>query len=799
MKIMKLYDKHAYQILLTILPTLAGLFILNTVWNLRLSEFLLSTVVLIWIILMRTLDCNKSLIVVRVVIVSLLVLLVLLVVYKIGPLIELKDKLHLVASGKLPRSELSVFELLVINFIQILIFSLPLYIIQKYKISRLIFACLLLVLLIVIATQGGMYHLYAISLALIYIFLVLAEVLIAKYVSHRKINSSRIMVYLAPLVLVYILMVTYMPVSNKPVTIHETIATGVKDTVTKWYKQIRYIFSSDKGEYGLGMMGYSEDADFGGINEGEEKVCLNVFSTSPLGQPVYLRGNWKNIYSGTGWSEDVKRTDTYYRFGEDMLDWNELLYAMYRYDGLKSMEDLVRIDNIDITYKDIETSSIFLPARSINIKSERELDFKTPENVNYGGLVGEGFSYNFSLLKLNYNSPKWEEFINKEQNYTYSSDGSSDLGPYRSAVREHMISIGLHGDFTTEDTLAKRAAYIKEEYTQLPEELPERVYNLTKKITQGCDTPLEQCKAIEKYLRTYRYTLQPKKMPEGNDLVDWFLFESKEGYCTNFATAMAVMVRTLGLPSRYDQGFVVKTGFRPNSSSEGKSTDAHAWVEVYIEGLGWMNYDPTPASGTGLNVAYRWDSKVVMQRPSNTGDGKSDQLIDMSDVYNYHELMAKENAIALEEEAQNKKLLGIIMYLMVTLVILGILLISGYIIIKIMRNTAAWKKLSTNNKLHAAMIQIFFLMDAFNLPIEDNETLHQYCNRVKRALEDEELSITEIESIYTSVRYSNKEVSTKELDKVIQFRDKQLKVLRKNRNLYSYYRIWLEYSMMTIK
>ena len=161
--------------------------------------------------------------------------------------------------------------------------------------------------------------------------------------------------------------------------------------------------------------------------------------------------------------------------------------------------------------------------------------------------------------------------------------------------------------------------------------------------------------------------------------------------------------------------------------------------------------------------------------------------------------MAKENAIALEEEAQNKKLLGIIMYLMVTLVILGILLISGYIIIKIMRNTAAWKKLSTNNKLHAAMIQIFFLMDAFNLPIEDNETLHQYCNRVKRALEDEELSITEIESIYTSVRYSNKEVSTKELDKVIQFRDKQLKVLRKNRNLYSYYRIWLEYSMMTIK
>ncbi len=799
MKIKKLYDKHAYQILLTILPTLAGLFILNTVLNLHLSEFMLSAVVLIWIILMQTLDCNKSLIVIRVVIVSLVVFLVLVVIYKINPLIELKDKLQMVASGKLPRSELSVFELLVINFVQILTITLPLYIIQKYKISRLIFACLLLVLLIVIATQGGMYHLYAIMFVLMYVFLVLSERLIAKYISHRKIDSSRIMVYLAPMVLVYILMVNYMPVSDKPVTIHETIAAGVKDTVTNWYNQIRYIFSSDKGEYGLDMMGYSEDADFGGISEGEHKVCLNLFSKTPLGQPIYLRGNWKNIYSGTGWSEEVKKTDIYYQFGEDMLDWNELLYAMYRYNGLESMEELVCIDNIDITYKDIETSSIFLPARCIDVRSDIELDFKTPENLNYGRLASNGNSYNFSVLKLNYNSPKWEEFINKEQNYTYSKDGTSDLGPYRSAVRENMISIGLHGDFTTEDTLAKRAAYIKEEYTQLPDELPERVFNLTKKITQGCDTPLEQCKAIEKYLRTYKYTLRPKKMPEGDDLVDWFLFESKEGYCANFATAMAVMVRTLGIPSRYDQGFVVKTELRPNSSSEGNSKDAHAWVEVYIEGLGWMTYDPTPTTGTGLNVAYQWDSKVAIQKPSENVDGKNDQLIDMSDVYNYYELMAKEKEIALEEEIQNKKFVSIILYLVVTLVILGILLIFGYIIVKTMRNKAEWKKLSTNNKLHAAMIQIFFLLGALDLPIEDNETLHQYCIRVKRALEDEDLFITDVESIYTSVRYSQKEVSTIELDKVIQFRDKQLKVLRKNLNLYSYYRIWLEYSILAIK
>lgn len=146
----------------------------------------------------------------------------------------------------------------------------------------------------------------------------------------------------------------------------------------------------------------------------------------------------------------------------------------------------------------------------------------------------------------------------------------------------------------------KDPSYLKELYLQLPDSLPGRVRDLAKTVTSDTSNRYEMVKAIESYLeRNYTYTLQTAIPPEGSDFVDQFLFESREGYCAHFATAMTVMLRSEGVPARY------VTGFAPGEPVEGEEhmfriaeKNAHAWVEVFFPGTGWVMFDPTPGFGT---------------------------------------------------------------------------------------------------------------------------------------------------------------------------------------------------------
>ena len=132
-------------------------------------------------------------------------------------------------------------------------------------------------------------------------------------------------------------------------------------------------------------------------------------------------------------------------------------------------------------------------------------------------------------------------------------------------------------------------------YLQLPEVDP-RVVSLAHEITTGLASDHAKAFALEKHLRThYGYTLQlPAKMPQ--DPLANFLFERKQGHCEYFASAMAVMLRSIGIPSRVVNGF---RGGEFNDLS-GKylirARDAHSWVEAYFAGEGWISFDPTPAA-----------------------------------------------------------------------------------------------------------------------------------------------------------------------------------------------------------
>ena len=132
-------------------------------------------------------------------------------------------------------------------------------------------------------------------------------------------------------------------------------------------------------------------------------------------------------------------------------------------------------------------------------------------------------------------------------------------------------------------------------YLRLPGRVDRRVTELAQQITAGAGTDYEKASAIELYLRTrYGYSLQMATTPPPDPLV-YFLFERKEGHCEYFASAMAVMLRTLGIPARIVNGFRGGEYNDLTGSYIVRGRDAHSWVEAYIPGYAWVSFDPTPA------------------------------------------------------------------------------------------------------------------------------------------------------------------------------------------------------------
>ncbi len=135
-------------------------------------------------------------------------------------------------------------------------------------------------------------------------------------------------------------------------------------------------------------------------------------------------------------------------------------------------------------------------------------------------------------------------------------------------------------------------------YLRLPP-LDPRVSGLAGQITSSATNDFDKAAAIENHLRThFAYTLQ---LPRGKvkDPIANFLFERKQGHCEYFASSMAVMLRTLGIPSRVVNGFRSDEFNDITGNYVVRAKDAHSWVEAYFPGYGWQTFDPTPGGSSG--------------------------------------------------------------------------------------------------------------------------------------------------------------------------------------------------------
>jgi transglutaminase-like putative cysteine protease len=307
------------------------------------------------------------------------------------------------------------------------------------------------------------------------------------------------------------------------------------------------------------MSGFSDDVELGQIGEIKKNstVVMRVRTGKPVGYPTLRwRGIALSAFDGKRWSSPSHDSVT---IPAGMNGWINL---MERPPEPDSSATILRYT---ILLQPVATDTMFAPANAISIR---------------GNLSGEGSNQESGARRSYLVRDATGSLFNPFHNFsTIRYEGFSIL-PGRNVPRLRAASTDYPQD-------------IRGTYLQLPK-LDPRIAELARQITERAQTPFDKTITLENYLRShYAYNLNLTGKP-GDDPLAHFLFETRSGHCEYFASAMAIMLRTLGIPTREVNGFLPGEYNDLGEDYIVRASDAHSWVEVYFPGTGWMTFDPTP-------------------------------------------------------------------------------------------------------------------------------------------------------------------------------------------------------------
>lgn len=345
-----------------------------------------------------------------------------------------------------------------------------------------------------------------------------------------------------------------------------------------------YLFFTDaRTTFSLSATGYQPlgVSQLGGPANPEDTPVMQVRTSGR----ALLRGTIKNEYDGHAWADSTS--------GRRYLYVNPRFYAL-RCDlfDQKRPSDAIRAqlpagETITVLMRADAASTLYLTQRFSALSGHDIVPYFSPASEVFGTRsLAFGDSYTFTGLRLSGDTP---------------------------GIREAVLAAAHHSD--------AYADTVRADYLALPDGVETGVYALAGQITQDAQTDFDRAAALCAYLRSaYPYTLAQNVPPVDRDFVSWFLLDERQGYCTSFATAMAVMARMVGLPARYIEGYAAV----PDSDSVARVTQqqAHAWVEIYFAGFGWLPFDPTPgtndAGGTLPSDDPEGDSPTPSPSPTAT-------------------------------------------------------------------------------------------------------------------------------------------------------------------------------------
>ncbi len=347
--------------------------------------------------------------------------------------------------------------------------------------------------------------------------------------------------------------------------------------------RIGFGFFVSHGRHGSSTVGFSERVDLGeyGLVKDNPQVVMRIeLPSGPPAVAIHLRGVSFDRYQDGHWSRtDKLQTAPLRRFGPDQ--WLLGIPPRERISPTRVKQLLAGSFEQRVYLDPLDTPVLFAAAQPVA--------FEVPQTVtaNPVELEGRGPDEVYAMERHVDSSSGRVYGVERKSGLRYTAYSSDTHAP-----PEELAKIA-DGPTVRGPELAP--------YLALPPDLPPRVAELARKLTAGVDGPYNKARVIEHHLQTkYRYTLDLKRDTRYEPVED-FLFVQRAGHCAYFASAMALMLRAVGVPTRSVNGFLAQEWNGYGHYLAVRQGDAHSWVEVWIDGAGWITFDPTPtgpASGS---------------------------------------------------------------------------------------------------------------------------------------------------------------------------------------------------------
>tara|TARA_B100000959_G_scaffold230054_1_gene245927 strand:- start:1563 stop:3689 length:2127 start_codon:yes stop_codon:yes gene_type:complete len=314
---------------------------------------------------------------------------------------------------------------------------------------------------------------------------------------------------------------------------------------------------------GSPISGFSNEVELGDIGriKLDQSVVMRIETFQGEkklipGNDVYWRGIALDHYDGRRWSNTFLKKQKVRKSGRSNFEID---------DAKKSSEILKQV----IYLEPMDSNVIFSTGRPLNLDAPFQWI---------------GMDYNNSLYRSGHPYGRVRLIVNSD---------FSTKGRYRLSPKEDNIPV-----------------LYRERYLQLPP-LSKRFVNLTRDIVKGAKESHQKAKVTESYLKTqFGYTLIQSQAKDISP-IDNFLFESKEGHCEYFASAMVLMLRASGIPARLVNGFLRGEWNEVGEYLQVRQSHAHSWVEALLDKKGWVVFDPTPAAAIPTfsnTIFFRMDS-----------------------------------------------------------------------------------------------------------------------------------------------------------------------------------------------
>ncbi len=508
-----------------------------------------------------------------------------------------------------------------------------------------------------------------------YIFITVA---IVSYIRHIFLSSlskkqdseqaSRVsmFIYFVPIALLVVLFSATIPVKDYPIE-----WPWLDEKINKVWWDLKERYTVDRyDEFSLAKTGFGDPSRLGGPVHADNTSILLV--TAPT--RVYLRGAVYDEYTGSGWVLTDKSQEDY--FEDRVYDQREFTYGwkaaavelgIYNLDEFEEYlldTNKIHNENVDqeeyIAFLRNQTKpgvlALLFPEKEITVQhlNIRTMSLFTPLKMflPIKGLYSEAYrlnedsegifmadkrlrkdsKYYFNYLQPAYGMKAMEKFLRLSEEGIYDRFNNKINLLIEKVEQEddgYKLKQALLNVVNTYEMLGNRRDEIYQLYTNIPEQIPERVVELAKEITASHSSTYDKVKSLEDYLRkNYEYNLYTNYPPEEQDFVDYFLFDGKEGYCSYFASSLCVMTRAVGIPSRYVEGFILPKEKDRYSRYLVTNQNAHAWAEVYLEGIGWITFEATPPMAGALNyyvTLSTYDTNLAI--PEYIEDFEEDSVI----------------------------------------------------------------------------------------------------------------------------------------------------------------------------